>query len=1511
MKKTNFSKSVGRLRGKSWAFLLGLVLSVFAAKAADSLFSNSGTINDGNIPQVDATNFNNSGTWNISGLTAPYETADTLTYTNTGTMTSSVGWEFDFGSQTIAHSFYGGPYLSANFVNGNGATIEADDGYIYNPPTSQNPSLVSYLLICATNIVNKGTLIAGANGEIILSGANVNLSHSGGLEITPIAGGVGSNGLTNFVPDTSIYDEYWMATNGNFTYPGSPWNGATLGTLTGTGVGEPCGVTNGTITIGPLVPNVIDSFTTNVEPHSLTLTNIGGSTTNFIVYSNIVNQGVFVYTGTNNGITGQIRFTPSLISSNPFCTVAIQLASASTSVITEQTQTNAIYIVDSFASSTNHGINKNTVLNPAAVCSDATYRPAAFVLSRNAPGAFTSTNSFTGDGVPPPTFFYDPLTFTNFNVTGGSSAAYSALIDNEAAQVAAGSSDTNLPGRVRIYAGTLNLNLTRVRAEGGILIQASNLTNSVNAVMDCQNLSYNLGSTNGLLNFVNLAGPNVSRLQGTVDMYSAVWSNAIVVVYLNNYASVVTTPTNGTSSITNWVQAPLTNIITVNLALTAVDASGLSSTVPVTVQDLSLHSTNIVVTDSVTVDNSFLLDGQTFTLLGDLTLSGSVQNWTYANAPNLLYFTNNGYLYILNNANFGNDRAVPYTEFVNNGIIVSAGQTIDSLDLQINNGINYTFAGDFSATARSIEITGPPSFFSYSIYSANDINLSANTVLIDPSALFANGALDFNVTNSLSDNGAANSFVCYNGFNLWIKPGTGDLLGTTVTNIALNGGEVDNYWAGQDRGTNGAGFLNNVAIGTLILSPQVDSQHSSGLEQDSLFTFTGVGPGPSNAMYVAKLDLSQLTTSSANLASMIQINPGMKIYFSQVILGFTLPGSQTPAQFMTNQFPNQFIYLPNPVISQSGTVDWNTVYQPIDGFGASSAWRSTWNTNLADMFFSTNSGTGTSRDGSTHYAFTGIGLSLLRNHIYPAGSTSASDTPSTTETSIMQMAQARGAKVWSAPWTSAAGFKDSGVVDGGNFVGNPANYQAYASQLANYVVSMKNQGINLYAISVQNEPDSNHPDPGGYESCIWNEQQIHDFIPYLYNTLVASNVGSTKIMIPEGESWQGSSHLFSIAMSDSTSNLVGIIADHNYNTTPPSGIPIQLATSGKPAWETETAILSPSGSNDPSIANGMYWAGRIHLFLTVAQASAWHYWWLISGNSTGNQGLADTNDIPAKRMYVLGQYSRFVRPGYHRVGVNTSSGALLVTAFKDSASPAFAIVAVNTSDFIAVNQTFNLTNFPAAGYVTPWITSSNLSLANLPPVTVNNSSFTYTIPAQSVVTFVGQATTNAPAVVLQLTPVADPTINAGVTLMITNAATDPNVPPALTFSLLSGPTNAALTALNATNILFKWRPLVSQANTTNLIIVKVADSVGQSATNSFKVIVNPLAQPRFSSINASGGQINLALTGTTGPDYTLWTSTNLVTWQTLSTTNSPPLPITLVVTNTRDRMRFYRIQAGP
>jgi hypothetical protein len=163
-----------------------------------------------------------------------------------------------------------------------------------------------------------------------------------------------------------------------------------------------------------------------------------------------------------------------------------------------------------------------------------------------------------------------------------------------------------------------------------------------------------------------------------------------------------------------------------------------------------------------------------------------------------------------------------------------------------------------------------------------------------------------------------------------------------------------------------------------------------------------------------------------------------------------------------------------------------------------------------------------------------------------------------------------------------------------------------------------------------------------------------------------------------------------------------------------------------------------------------------------------------------------------------------------------------------------------------------------------------------------------------------------------LAAVTNKTIDAGVTLNVTNTATDSGAPPqTLTFSLLNGPTYAAL---NATNGVFTWRPRVSQADTTNMVTVLVADdgTPSLSATNSFTVTVNALARPVLGSIAASGGQVSLVVNGPAGPDYTLLTSTNLTGWQVLFTTNSPATPLMLVDTNLNAApVRFYRIQLGP
>ena len=559
-------------------------------------------------------------------------------------------------------------------------------------------------------------------------------------------------------------------------------------------------------------------------------------------------------------------------------------------------------------------------------------------------------------------------------------------------------------------------------------------------------------------------------------------------------------------------------------------------------------------------------------------------------------------------------------------------------------------------------------------------------------------------------------------------------------------------------------------------------------------------------------------------------------------------------------------------VSTNCVVDWNDVRQRIDGFGASSAWASSYSTALSDLLFSTNSG---------------AGLSLVRSRIAPDGTTS--------ETSIMQQAIARGARAWSTPWSPPAAYKDSGSVNGGNFVSSVSNFRNYASQQARYVVNMKNSGINLYAISVQNEPDFNTT---GYESCVWTSQQIHDFIPYLYSALVASNVASTKIMIAEDQNWKFD--LTTNSIKDvTTSNEVGILASHPYDF---SFAP--TSQYDKALWETEASTLG--GTYDGSIANGLFWATQIHTFLTYVNVNAWHYWWLTSAYYD-NEGLTDNSGNPAKRLYVLGNYSRFVRPNYYRIGVSNNA-TTLISAYKDNPSGSFAIVAVNTAS-TTVTQVFNLKNF-TAGAVTPWITSDSLSLASQSAVTVANSSFSYALPPTSVVTFAGQLV--PPNTAPTLTPIADQTINAGQTLTLTNVATDAEAPPqVLTFSLLSSPASATLDAASG---IFVWRPITSQADTTNLIMLQVADNGVPSlaATNSFNITVAPLAQPIVSSATVSNGQFCLVVDGALGPDYNLLASTNLVDWELLATLTSPPTPVSFVDTNFNAYPgRFYRIQLGP
>ena len=159
---------------------------------------------------------------------------------------------------------------------------------------------------------------------------------------------------------------------------------------------------------------------------------------------------------------------------------------------------------------------------------------------------------------------------------------------------------------------------------------------------------------------------------------------------------------------------------------------------------------------------------------------------------------------------------------------------------------------------------------------------------------------------------------------------------------------------------------------------------------------------------------------------------------------------------------------------------------------------------------------------------------------------------------------------------------------------------------------------------------------------------------------------------------------------------------------------------------------------------------------------------------------------------------------------------------------------------------------------------------------------------------------------------ADLSVDPGQTLSFTATATDSDLPAnVLTFSLVEPPAGAVIDAGSG---LFTWRPGVGLADTTNTIHVRVADdgSPALSGTNSFLAIVNPLSAPVvLNPISWSDGTFTLSVTGPTGPDYIIQSSSDMTAWTSLFTNTSGTIPFGFTDTNAGSGCRFYRVLLGP
>ncbi|MED1533972.1 glycoside hydrolase family 30 beta sandwich domain-containing protein [Bacillus altitudinis] len=322
------------------------------------------------------------------------------------------------------------------------------------------------------------------------------------------------------------------------------------------------------------------------------------------------------------------------------------------------------------------------------------------------------------------------------------------------------------------------------------------------------------------------------------------------------------------------------------------------------------------------------------------------------------------------------------------------------------------------------------------------------------------------------------------------------------------------------------------------------------------------------------------------------------------------------------------------------------------------------------------------------------------------------------EVATAKRAIEHGAQVIASPWNPP-----SSMVETFNRNGSPAKrlkynqYAAYAQHLNDFVTYMKNNGVNLYAISVQNEPDYAH------EWTWWTPQEILRFM--------RENAGSINARVIAPESFQYLKNISDPILNDPQAlRNMDILGAHLYGTQI-SQLPYPLFKqkgAGKELWMTEVYYPNSDNNSADRWPEALGVSEHIHHSMVEGDFQA-YVWWYIRRS----YGPLKEDGMISKRGYNMAHFSKFVRPGYVRIDATKSPEPnVFVSAYKGNNQ--VVIVAINKNN-AGVNQHFVVQN-GSVSQASRWVTSGSSNLQPGTDLNISGNQFWAHLPAQSVTTFV-------------------------------------------------------------------------------------------------------------------------------------------------------------------------------
>ena len=251
----------------------------------------------------------------------------------------------------------------------------------------------------------------------------------------------------------------------------------------------------------------------------------------------------------------------------------------------------------------------------------------------------------------------------------------------------------------------------------------------------------------------------------------------------------------------------------------------------------------------------------------------------------------------------------------------------------------------------------------------------------------------------------------------------------------------------------------------------------------------------------------------------------------------------------------------------------------------------------------------------------------------------------------------------------------------------PEHYADYADHLIKYINFMKQNGVDIYAVSVQNEPDM--------DFTAWTPQEVVNFLKQEGARIRETGV---KLMSPEACGYQPeytdavlndaeafaqtdivAGHLYQ-GFTDLSSSYVKDRHDYVCALYPRLG--------GKTWWMTEHLFNDGETEEDPSLWQFWEWdynfshlAKEIHMCMD-GYCSAYVYWYLkrfygMIGDT--DERCKEEEGEVSKNGYILSHYARYAT-GTTRIAVTSASENIEATAYLNEATGEVTLVLLNQSD---------------------------------------------------------------------------------------------------------------------------------------------------------------------------------------------------------------------------------------